>query len=113
MGAATKTDSWKLDPSAVRKRALAIEGCNPIVVTSQAGIESFLVGMHNPRNVEQLARIHIFCDTGTISCCRVLLGEVRQTFRRNVSSLDAVERIVSTSWHRFLYNNDCIFLMLD
>jgi hypothetical protein len=91
---ATKTDTLKLDPTAVRKRALGVEGCNPIASPAGAHVESFLVGMHT-RNVDQLARIYIFCDTGTVSCCRVLLGEVRQTFRRNVNSLDAIERIVS------------------
>jgi hypothetical protein len=43
---------------------------------------------------QQLARINIFVDTGTIGTCRVLQGAVRQTFRQDVSSLDVVERML-------------------
>ena len=91
-------DEWKLEPKAVIKRALSIDGCKHIAPTKDDAIEtspllSFLVGMDR-RDVEQLARIYVFCDTGTVAICRILLGEVRKTFRKHVSSLDAVERIL-------------------
>jgi len=41
-----------------------------------------------------LARINVFVDTGTVSTCRVLQGIPRESFRRNVSSLDVVERLL-------------------
>lgn len=43
-------------------------------------------------NVEDLARITIYCDTGTIATGRVCNGTIRHIFRRNVTSLDVVER---------------------
>ena len=47
-----------------------------------------------PSQALQLARVTVFCDTGTVGICRVLNGQVRQTFRRNVNNLDAVERLL-------------------
>ncbi len=54
---------------------------------------SFVVGLHQ-RQVDSLARVNIFFDSGTVGTSRVLGGKVRQTFRRNVNSLDAVERLL-------------------
>jgi hypothetical protein len=43
--------------------------------------------------VDDLARVTIYCDTGTIATARVSAnGSIRHVFRRNVSSLDVVER---------------------
>jgi hypothetical protein len=45
-------------------------------------------------NKRDVARVNIFCDTGTVGVCRLLHGQVRQTFRRSVTSLDVVERLL-------------------
>jgi hypothetical protein len=104
----------KLNPEAVRRRAASIPGCrevphnsssvDPIITTN---VCSFLVGcqgevaasssrvLSNPfleRKVSDLARVTIYCDTGTVATGRVLNGCVRHTFRKNVTSLDVVER---------------------
>lgn len=81
----------KLEPAAVRKRAAGIEGCVALPSTDET-ICAFLVGVNSSKEEEDLARVTIFCNTGTIATGRVLLGTVRHTFRKNVSSLDVVER---------------------
>lgn len=87
--------NWKLDPEAVKRRALSIRGCKEIPSNKPATL-CFLVGMdENRRKVEELARINVFVDTGTIGTCRVQHGEVREVFRRNVNSLDVVERLLT------------------
>ena len=100
----------KLDPEAIRERAKNIPGCH-YVPSSCPTVCSFIVGCMNNNakegsygtskgtgaaldNVEKLARVNIFVDTGTIGTCRVLQGAVRQTFRQDVSSLDVVERML-------------------
>jgi len=55
---------------------------------------SFLVGLNHQENPEGLARVNVFCDTGTVATCRIFHGIPRETFRRNVSSLDVVERLL-------------------
>lgn len=94
--------AYKLDPKAVRERAKGVSGCRP-VESASVSVCSFLVGCvpvsdspdtENVNVVEQLARINVFCETGTVGTCRVLQGSVRQTFRRQVSSLDGVERLL-------------------
>lgn len=54
---------------------------------------SFVVGL-DEQDSHRLARINIFCTTGTVGTSRVLNGKVRQTFRRNVTSLDTVGRLL-------------------
>jgi hypothetical protein len=91
----------KLDPDAVRRRATSIVGCIELPYSSSTTdnktVCCFLVGAptSNPLQdcqVQNLARLTIYCDTGTIATARVLLGSVRHTFRRSVTSLDVVER---------------------
>jgi methyltransferase-like protein len=55
--------------------------------------------LHNRRDlmvkdvsIDHLARITIYCHTGTIMTSRILNGCVRNLFRKNVTSLDIVER---------------------
>lgn len=110
--------SFRLDSEAVRRRASSIAGCielphpplTPHVCT-------FLVGCHGEngasakyplieRKVQDLARITIYCDTGTVTTGRVLSGCIRHTFRKNVTSLDVVERCLrhptelpAIDWH--------------
>jgi len=85
--------NWKLNPEAVRKRAASIQGCREVPSESPV-LCSFLVGFDGERDAEKLARVNIFVDTGTVATCRILQGEVRHTFRRNVSSLDTIERLL-------------------
>lgn len=82
----------KLNPTALRERAKSVPGCRE-VPASGTSVVSFVVGLHL-RKVEALARVNIFFDSGTVGTSRVLGGKVRQTFRRNVSSLDVVERLL-------------------
>ena len=87
----------KLDPTAVVRRASSIPGCKSIPVPNSPFICSFLVGLeqpHNQRDPEKLARISIFTDTGTVSIGRILNGNMRQVFRRTVTSLDIIEDIL-------------------
>lgn len=44
------------------------------------------------QRIDDLARITIYCDTGTVATGRFLNGKIRHTYRRNVTSLDVVER---------------------
>ena len=82
-----------MNPSAIRERAKSVPGCKEIVTQGEYLI-SFMVGMDKPGKIESLARVNVFVDSGTIGTCRVMGGKVRQTFRRNVSSLDVVERLL-------------------
>jgi len=54
---------------------------------------SFVVGL-DEQDSKQLARINIFVQTGTVGTSRILNGKVRQTFRRNVTSLDTLGRLL-------------------
>lgn len=87
-------ESFKLNPKAVRERAKSIPGCREVLASKNArNVVSFMVGLHQ-RETESLARVNIFVDTGTIGTSRVLNGKVRQTFRRNITSLDVMERLL-------------------
>lgn len=44
-------------------------------------------------NANNVARVNVYYQTGTVATCRVLNGQVRQTFRRRCT-LDALERIL-------------------
>ena len=84
----------KLNSEAVRERAKGIPGCREVLSSkSDTQVVSFMVGLHQ-RHAENVARVNIFVDTGTIATSRILNGKVRQTFRRNVSGLDVVERLL-------------------
>jgi hypothetical protein len=100
----------KLEPNAVIERAKSVPGCRQ--VSAESGLRAtpplerrgegtmicFLVGIEDAsreaQDVTKLARINVFCDTGTVATCRILHGAVRQVFQRNVSSLDVLERIL-------------------
>jgi len=88
----------RLDAGAVLRRASSIPGCKSVPIPNSPLICSFLVGLdqasRESRDPENLARISVFTDTGTISIGRVLQGNIRQVFRRNVTSLDTVEEIL-------------------
>jgi hypothetical protein len=84
---------FKLNPSAVRERAKSVQGCKEVVAQGESVI-SFMVGLDKPGKASALARVNIFFESGTIGTCRVLGGKLRQTFRRNVGSLDVVERLL-------------------
>eukprot|EP00339_Tiarina_fusa_P002537 CAMPEP_0117068898 /NCGR_PEP_ID=MMETSP0472-20121206/48292_1 /TAXON_ID=693140 ORGANISM="Tiarina fusus, Strain LIS" /NCGR_SAMPLE_ID=MMETSP0472 /ASSEMBLY_ACC=CAM_ASM_000603 /LENGTH=289 /DNA_ID=CAMNT_0004791155 /DNA_START=132 /DNA_END=998 /DNA_ORIENTATION=+ len=89
----SRSGSLKLNPAAVRERAKSVAGCKEVVAHGESVI-SFMVGLNKPGQAHALARVNIFVDTGTVGTCRVLGGKMRQTFRRNVSSLDVVERLL-------------------
>jgi hypothetical protein len=107
--------NFKLQPDAVRRRASSIPGCFELPVPKDNREQQqstkinpdatlvYLVGCHgeagsglfssyDERNIADLARITIYCDSGTIATGRVLNGTVRHMFRKNVTSLDVVER---------------------
>jgi hypothetical protein len=96
----------KLQLDAVRRRAEAVKGAHEVPTNcpeegqlTQPHYLSFLVGLdddgdeNSPPDLNKLARINVF-QSGTIGISRVLLGQVRQTFRRNVSDLDVVEKLL-------------------
>jgi hypothetical protein len=105
---ANETSQLKLIPEAVRLRASSIPGCievaQPATAVPLEHVCTFLVGCHGEggthktlavageRKIEDLARITVYCDTGTVATARVLAGSVRHTFRKNVTSLDVLER---------------------
>ena len=96
---ATKKKKNVLNPTAVRERSKSIPGCKEIGVVDNTTL-IFLVAVaskpsSDTKQNQQPARITIFCDSGTIGTARVLDGTVRQTFRRNVNSLDVVERLLT------------------
>jgi len=81
---------------------------------AQQHVVSFLVGLPGERQQQRqqqfvvgadhddgdgddgdhLARVTVFGATGTVAVARVLNGEIRTAFRRNVSTLDSVERLL-------------------
>lgn len=90
----TKSTKNKLDAKAIRKVAMHVPGCRE-VPTDEPTAVSFMTGLDNdPENKAGPARVNVYIDTGTIATCRVLNGQVRQVFRRNVTSLEAVERLL-------------------
>ncbi|KAL3945075.1 MAG: hypothetical protein SGBAC_000866 [Bacillariaceae sp.] len=87
----------KLSLAAVRQRSLSIPGCRELPA-GESGADpntmiSFVVGL-DEQDSKQLARINVFVQTGTVGTSSVLNGTVRQTFRRNVASLDTVGRLL-------------------
>jgi hypothetical protein len=89
----SKQQGLKLNPGAVRERASSIRGCKEVVAQGEYVI-SFLVGLDQVGDPDGLARVNIFVDSGTAGTSRVMGGKLRQTFRRNVTSLDVVERLL-------------------
>lgn len=86
-------DNWNLDPVAIRRRAKSIPGVQALP-NEKEHLVSFLVGLNPQEAVDGLARVNVFADTGTVATCRIFQGLPRETFRRNVSSLDVVERLL-------------------
>jgi hypothetical protein len=82
----------KLDPSAVRKLAKTVPGCRESGSLEDDSVLSFLVGLDQQTNTSALARINVYTTTGTIGTCRVLQGQVREIFKRNVSSLNVLKK---------------------
>lgn len=80
---------YKLDPKAILACAEGIPGCQALPTCSPSQL-SFLLTQ------PQIARVHIFADTGTIATMRILHGQVRTVFRRNVHRTDTVERALRT-----------------
>eukprot|EP00544_Gedaniella_sp_CCMP2646_P012528 CAMPEP_0202482064 /NCGR_PEP_ID=MMETSP1361-20130828/1515_1 /ASSEMBLY_ACC=CAM_ASM_000849 /TAXON_ID=210615 /ORGANISM="Staurosira complex sp., Strain CCMP2646" /LENGTH=374 /DNA_ID=CAMNT_0049109785 /DNA_START=84 /DNA_END=1208 /DNA_ORIENTATION=- len=85
---------WKLDPAAVRKTARAVPGCVEDSSLEGDTVMSFLVGLDS-KDTANLARINVYTVTGTIGTCRVLEGQVREIFKRNVSSVSALKRMLT------------------
>ena len=85
---------WKLDPVEVRKTARTVHGCREDGSSKDDTAMSFLVGLDS-NNVKDLARVNVYTVTGTIGTCRVLQGQVREIFKRNVSSLNALKRTLA------------------
>lgn len=101
---------WKLDPVAVRRRAKGLPGvqalppqASPNPKDNSDHIVSFLAGLPQSSSdsssstataADTVARLNVFVDTGTISTCRIWQGMPREVFRRNVTSLDVVERLL-------------------
>lgn len=92
-------DEPRMKPAVVRDLAKAI-GCREIL-TQRNGrggsdeddpkVLSFMAGAeHDASNV---ARINIYYQTGTVGTCRILNGEVRETFRKRCS-LETLEKIL-------------------
>ena len=84
----------RLDVNAVKTRAASVPGCEMVSTTPSGGpLCSFITGMSSGK-AEDLCRVHVFTDTGTVSVGRIVQGKYRQVFRRNVSSLDVVEDLL-------------------
>jgi hypothetical protein len=98
-----------LRPVAVRERSKAIPGCKElknkddpfsstinflIVPPATGGEESKTQELPGKENKPLPVRISVFCDTGTVGTAKVIGGQVRQAFRRNVTSLDVLERLL-------------------
>jgi hypothetical protein len=97
------THKPRLDIQAVRTRASSIAGCQVVNIAAGAAggsgasnnnVGVFLTGLDQPHNAAALARIHVFCDTGTVAIGRIVRGKYRQVFRYNVSSLDTIEDLL-------------------
>lgn len=82
----------RLDIHAVRTRAASVPGCE-ILAPPSGPVCSFITGMMTGKAAD-LARVHVYTDTGTVAIGRVVQGRYRQVFRRNVSSLDVVEELL-------------------
>lgn len=93
-----------LRPVAVRERCKSIPGCKELKNKDPFSTTiSFLIlpvsseeesKTQEKERTKLPIRISIFCDTGTIGTAKVIDGQVRQSFRRNITSLDVMERLV-------------------
>ena len=91
-----------LRPAAVRERCKAIQGCKELRNKDPFSTTiSFMLYPTPPAEGEESQevlklpiRVSVFCDTGTIATAKVIDGQVRQSFRRNVTSLDVMERLI-------------------
>lgn len=91
-------------PATAKKKSPSKQFVSKIASPSKASscqgnyVVTFLVGVVSPsvartsNKVDDLARVTIYCDTGTIATGRVCNGLIRHVFRRNVTTLDVVER---------------------
>jgi len=69
----------RLKAAAVRKIARDIENCRLISDDDDFGAESALAYMIGDPSAD-VARVNIYCQTGSVGTCRVLNGQVRQIF---------------------------------
>eukprot|EP00531_Pseudo-nitzschia_arenysensis_P014829 CAMPEP_0116133670 /NCGR_PEP_ID=MMETSP0329-20121206/10231_1 /TAXON_ID=697910 /ORGANISM="Pseudo-nitzschia arenysensis, Strain B593" /LENGTH=637 /DNA_ID=CAMNT_0003628319 /DNA_START=152 /DNA_END=2065 /DNA_ORIENTATION=+ len=92
-----------LRPVAVRERCKSIPGCKELKNKDPFSTTiSFLILPVSSEGEESKTqekpklpiRISVFCDTGTIGTAKVIDGQVRHSFRRNITSLDVMERLV-------------------
>ena len=93
-----------LRPAAVRERCKSIQGCKELKNKDPFSTTiSFLILPIPPTEGEESKsqenpklplRISVFCDTGTVATAKVIDGQVRHSFRRNVTSLDVMERLI-------------------
>lgn len=93
------TSKNALRPVAVRERSKAIPNCKEIKPRAAnndpfSTTISFLITPPKEDKENLPVRVNVFCDTGTIGTAKVVDGKVRQSFRRNVTSLDVLERLL-------------------
>jgi hypothetical protein len=105
-----------LNPVAIRERVKSIPTCQELPGQGEFVLSFLVIQSPSPEQLNGMekdkieskryqytnnnsntnaARVNIFVDSGTIGTCRVMLnGKLRQSFRRNVTSLDVVERLL-------------------
>jgi hypothetical protein len=92
----TASKAFKIDPNAVRRRSEAVADCVEIPGAGNHTV-SFLLGSQSDK-LEDVCRVTLYCETGTLAVARVAPFDennaIRQVFRRNITSLDAVERLL-------------------
>lgn len=83
---------FTLDPIDVRKLVKKIHPDCREVATYGASVLSFMFGMQSK---ETLCRLNIYLGTGTVGCCKVMNDSVRECFRRNVTTKDALAKVLA------------------
>mmetsp|Transcript_17579 Transcript_17579/g.26640 ORF Transcript_17579/g.26640 Transcript_17579/m.26640 type:complete len:391 (-) Transcript_17579:66-1238(-) len=77
------------DPQDVRKVVKEAFPEAKEIATQGEQVLSFLVGMHSK---DTLQRFNIYIETGTVGCASVMNEEYRESFRRNLTSTDALAK---------------------
>ena len=78
----------RLHPEAIRQRAQSIQECREIAFSEELKVLSFLVSKdtESETSKEQIARVNIYYQTGTVGVCHVIHNEIREYFHKKVNT---------------------------
>lgn len=71
-------EKFELSPRDIRRIAVSLSRCKELKTKVDSSILSFML----IDEMDEPARIQVYCQSGTVGTCRVLNGEVREIFQR-------------------------------